>query len=355
MSSSLHTRRFSKYPILYLHTQDLLAHLHDRLPQHISNTVDDVSVQLTLSPFPHPHTCISRSVFMDTGFLPPADTGSCSYGRGPHLTSEVPGTACLLDSSTSYLYGPRFRPSPHILSTAFSSSCFFFPCLVVFGLTSVFFSLSIALFAVCTRLVDINIELEDTYIRYILFLDRLCNNALKMADAVGEAFLHTLARISSEFLDVVSSFSSTACRVRLSTFWILNQGLWVPFRLVESLFGLLYIARLGVQGKALTICAASRNVKSSPHPFRIPFRDAPRRAVESAEACFLLGAGWIYARGRSLYAVICAGATLGLGLVLRLPSGRIYSRAWSGAMQVSNQFVIDSHRKCLYAHGLFAT
>ena len=287
--------------------------------------------------------------FMDTAFLRPADTGSCSYGGGSHLTSELPGPACLLDSSANYLYGLPLISSPDILSTVFSSSSFSFgSILVVFGLTSMFFGLTIALFAVCTGLVDINIKLEDTYIRYILFLDRLCNDALKMVDTVGEAFLHTPARISSEFLDVVATFSSIACRVRLSTFWILNQGLWVPFRLVESLFGLLYIAQLGVQGKALTICAASRNIKSSSHHFRIPFRDAPRRAVGSARAYFLLGVGWIYARGRSLYVAICAGATLGLALALRLPSGRIYSRAWSGAMRVSNQFVMDSHQKRLY-------
>ena len=254
-----------------------------------------------------------------------------------HLTPEVPGLACLLDSSANYLSSPHFRPLSNTLPTGFSSSYFSFsPILVVLGLTSVFFGLSVTLFAVCTRLVDINVKLEDTYIRYILFLDLLCNYALKIADAVAEVFLNTLARIGFKFLDVVAAFSRIAFRVRLSTFWILDQGLWVPFRLVEPLFGLLYIARLGVQGKALTICAASRNVKSSPHPFRIPFRDAPRRAVESAKSCFLLGAGWIYARGRSLYAVICAGATLGLGLALRLPSGRIYSRAWSGAMRVSN-------------------
>ncbi|KAM5543395.1 hypothetical protein V8D89_002646 [Ganoderma adspersum] len=252
-----------------------------------------------------------------------------------HLTSEAaPRLACLPDSSANYVSGSPFRSSTDTLSAALSSSSFSFsPIIVVFGLTSVFFSLSLALFAICTGLVDINIKLEDTYIRYVLFLDRLCNVALRMIDGAGEAFLATPSRISSEFLDAVATFSRLAFHVHSSALLILDQGVWVPVRHTESLFNLLHIARLAVQGRALTICAASRNLKLAPHLCRIPFREARCRAAESSSACFLLGAGWIYARGRSLYAVICAGATLALALAVRLPSGRTYSRAWSGAMR----------------------
>ncbi|KAI1794392.1 hypothetical protein LXA43DRAFT_138160 [Ganoderma leucocontextum] len=241
--------------------------------------------------------------------------------------------ACLREASPDHRYNSPFGPVPESLSTSLSRLPFS-PGFVVCCLTFVFFGLSLVLFAICTGLVDIDLRLEDTYIRYILFLERLCNGALKMVDATGELFLVTPSRIGSLVMDTTVAFSRVAYRIPSSTLLLLDQRIRLPYRHEESTSSLVSLtlrrARLAIQARGLTI---STSGKLAEHLCRMSFHAAELSAVESARTCFLLGARWIYARGRSLHAVICAGATHAFAIAVRLPSQRAYSRAWSGAMR----------------------
>ncbi|PIL23399.1 hypothetical protein GSI_14710 [Ganoderma sinense ZZ0214-1] len=211
------------------------------------------------------------------------------------------------------------------------------PGFVVIGLASVFFAFSLALFAICTDLVDMDLKLENAYFRYILFLDRLCDRFLTIVDVVGEAFLALPSRIVSEFIDSIVSFSKFTLATLSWTLRIFVQGVGAPYRHARPVINLPYVTGLDVQGGALTICAPSRNFRLAEHLCRIPLHEARRHALDLTRECFLLGAEWMYALGRSLYSIICAGAALALAVAVQLPSRRTYCRAWSGAMRSRGQ------------------
>lgn len=262
-----------------------------------------------------------------------------NFTRSVDASSYSPGSRLHLMSETATRYNSPFGPVGEILSVALFRSSLS-PGLFVLCLASAFFGLSLALFAVCTGLVDINLKLEDTYLRYILFLDRLCNRSLKTVDTVGDAFLVTPSWIGSAFMDAIVAFSS-ALRIPPRT-W--DQSTRLLRRLAKSMVNLVDVARLGIRAGALTICAFSRKLAEQLN--RIALRTTHRPAVESTRISFLLGAEWIYARGRSLNAAICAGATRLLALLVRLPSRRTYSRAWSGTMRVSRHIRLSRSATC---------
>ena len=273
--------------------------------------------------------------FMSIGLTRSDDSSSCSPDNALRSMAE---TATLLanffEASSERRSNISFESLPERLPGDFSRPSS--PGVTVFCLASVFFGTSIALFAICTGLVDMDIRLEDRYIRYILFLDGLCNRTLNMVEAAGEAFLVAPSRIGSGCIDAAISFSRAAFRIPPWALQIPDQRIQFLYHHGGCIINVVYVARLSIRSRAFTICASFCKLAEQLRRTVLRAAHCSICAIEIARTCLSLGAKRMHVRGRSLNTTICAGATRAAAFAIRLPSGRIYSRAWGAAMRVSS-------------------